>query len=113
MAVPTYIPVKSDRKQHSGLLGIMDNVMARTTEVPVLFPPRQGRQRSYTFQPPTYTTRDGATHSMVWCPGCSEWQRREAFYTNVTRITGLQAHCKTCDNDKRVARRRRQLERLS
>ena len=97
MATPTNIPVQPDRSQHSGILGIMHNVMVRTTEAAVLYPRRGGRDKQYTFQPPVYY-EDGEKHYMVWCPQCAEWQRRRAFSNDPTRSTGKRGYCKTCES---------------
>jgi hypothetical protein len=105
MAITSHIPIKSDKHQHSGPLGIMHNRRARSTEIEALFPQRQDRERQYTFQPPTYMEA-GEKHYMVWCPACAEWQRRGAFYADSSRTNGLRGWCKTCDNEKRAQRRR-------
>lgn len=124
MATPSLIPVDSKRNQHSGPLGIMNNVMARTTELEAM-PKRQGRDHQYMFQPPTYTDSEGVTRAFVWCRGCENklfklaqqgsrpkwtaWRKRDEFYVDRSRPTErLQRLCKTCMKDyvtmKRQAR---------
>ena len=117
MATPTFIPVHSDTHQHSGPLGIMLNVRARSTELEALHPKRQGRAYQFTFEPPTYYDRDGVLHAMVWCPSCAnklakgqkkhsdgsviqEWQRREGFHKDSNRPNGLNGYCRRCRNEQ-------------
>jgi hypothetical protein len=100
------IPVSSDKHQHSGPLGIMNNVMARMTEIAALFPVRQGRERQYTFQPPTYAI-GREIHYMLWCPACAQWQRREAYSDDATRTTGKRGWCKSCAADHQRQYRQR------
>lgn len=35
-------------------------------------------------------------HSVKWCPGCSTWQPKEAFYRNAGKASGCQSRCKPC-----------------
>ena len=113
MAAPTLIPVKADRNQHHGPLGIQFNRAVRSTEAAAIYPDRAGRKDRYVFQPPTYF-ESGAQHYMIWCPACAEWQRRRAFSDDPTRSTGKRGYCKTCESAQASARyRRRKLAQVS
>lgn len=105
MAAPTFIPIHSNRNQRRGPLGIMHNVSVRSTELAVIYPQRRDKDK-YIWQPPEYYV-SGVKHYMIWCPSCAEWQRREAFSDDSTRSTGKRGYCKSCENEKRVERRRR------
>jgi hypothetical protein len=111
MAAPTQIPIQSNRNQHSGPLGIMHNRALRTTEAAVIYPERRGRAREYIWTAPTYQDRSGKVISMVWCPQCGDWRKREDFHKNRARPNGLQSWCRKHDdtvNERVRAYRERQ-----
>jgi hypothetical protein len=41
-----------------------------------------------------------------YCGGCGDWQHPDAYYPDETRPNGKRGYCKTCENGKRVQRRR-------
>lgn len=102
MATPMYIPVKGNRKTHSGPLGIVKVTVRRETEYDALYPKRYGshnpRDRAgQRFEPrPFYYDDNGQMQYKVQCSKCEQYQRREAFSPNRHKRNGLQSHCKTC-----------------
>ena len=114
MADATYIPIKGDWNK-TNIHGIVPVTVCRTTELDALRP-RRGVYNpkdpdSFKFEPPTYLAPDGQIKAMVWCPTCGDWQRREGFYKNRSRRSGLDWQCRTCSNPARAERLRKQRAR--
>ena len=110
MAAPMHIPVHSDRKQHSGPLGIMNNTLLRTTEFSALYPARGGvynpRVTRLIEPRPHYFDEHGTYHYKVQCPHCGDYQRREAFGPDQRKRNGLRSWCRTCEAGYASQRRR-------
>ena len=119
-ARPYDISIKGDRNTHSGELSIVKVVLVDDVVRQVIFPNRGGvynprhiailarpSYRDTECDPKWWFDEEQMLVYKVWCPECEHYQRRDAFYPNKARSTGLQSCCKTCDNIKRVERRRR------
>lgn len=44
------------------------------------------------------------------CPGCGELKERDDFSKNIYGVDSLRCYCRSCDNKKRIARKRRTVE---
>ena len=109
MATPTRIPVHSDRNQHKGVLGIMDNTRLRSTEFAAIYPPRGGvyARAVRVIEPrPFYFDEHGTFQYKVYCCHCGDYQRKEAFGPDSRKINGLRSWCRTCEAAYASDRRR-------
>jgi hypothetical protein len=57
--------------------------------------------------------RDIDTSKYKWCPRCSDWQPRDAFYNSTSSVDGKQAYCKKHQHAYNAARMRKGVSNVS